>query len=83
MSLWGVLGPGERLSAAELALDSRDQGVVAFFDGHTQAQNGGRPYFDFPRRLTQDEAASWREGYAEGRRERLCQERHGFGPCTC
>lgn len=82
MTLRGVLARGERMTAAELACEPRSLGVVAWFDGYGKGSNphGHRP-MDMPRRLTHSEAADWREGFAEGTRERRCHDVHGFWPC--
>jgi hypothetical protein len=71
--------PG-RLTKAELAREPRHLHVVAWFDGYGQASYGASP-MPMPRRLTIDEARSWREGWVEGQRERRCHDAHGFTPC--
>lgn len=71
--------PG-RLTKAELAREPRHLHVVAYYDGYMQASYGADPS-PMPRRLTVDEARSWREGWAEGQRERRCHAAHGFTPC--
>jgi hypothetical protein len=75
---------GRRLSAAELAREPRDMGIVAWYDGWGQGAGLARGKCgDYLRRLTADEAREWREGFREGARERACHRRHGFGPCVC
>lgn len=69
-----------RLTAAERAREPRGLHVVAWFDGWSQA-GGGTPD-DFPRRLTPDEAAAWRKGWAERKRQDACNTAHGFYLCT-
>lgn len=79
MSLSGV---ARRLTAAERAREPRHLHVIAWFDGNARAHNPQAKPTDYPRRLTPDEAASWREGWADGWRERTCHSWHGFGPCS-
>ncbi len=81
MALRGVLPPGARLSVAELRAEHRDLGVMAYFDGHAQAQNGGKPWHAFARLLTASEARCWREGWRDGWLEARCHAVHGFTPC--
>lgn len=69
-----------RVTTAEMALEPRSLGVLAWFDGWGQA-HGGRPT-DYPRRLTASEGRDWREGWNEGKRERACHDAHGFARCT-
>lgn len=64
------------LTAAELAREPRMLHVVAWFDGYGQA-HGAKPS-PMPRRLTADEARSWREGWNDSKREQACHARHGF-----
>lgn len=71
-----------RLTAAELAREPRSLGVIAWFDGEAQGSTGRHhTRFTYPRRLTRGEETCWREGFAEGRRERVCHSWHGFIPC--
>lgn len=81
MSLSGVLGPRERLTAAELAREPRMLHVVAWFGGNAAGESGRPDPFTYARRLTRDEAAAWREGWREGRALRVCHSWHGFLPC--
>ena len=79
MSLTGV---ARRLTAAERAREPRSLAVVAWFDGHAQGAASPRrvtPH-EYPRRLDHTEAASWREGWADGWREARCLDWHGFIP---
>lgn len=77
-----ITNVARRLTAAEKAREPRDMGIVAWFDGYSQgAYPGARP-MDHPRRLTREEAEFWREGFAEGYRERVCLSWHGFYPCA-
>ena len=70
-----------RLTAAERAREPRHLHVVAWFDGNARGGNPSARPADFPRRLTTDEAKSWREGFTDGWRERVCHSWHGFIPC--
>lgn len=70
-----------RLGAGELAREPRHLGVIAYFDGYSRGSNPKAKRSEYPRRLTRDEGASWREGFAEGRTERVCHSWHGFVPC--
>jgi hypothetical protein len=72
--------PG-RLTKAEVAREPRMLHVLAWFDGNARGSNPNARPMDMPRRLTVDEAASWREGWMEGLAERRCHEAHGFLPC--
>lgn len=81
MSLSGALRPGERMTAAELAREPRMLHVVAWFGGEAAGSSGRQDSRDYPRRLTRDEADSWREGWREGRRVRVCHSWHGFLTC--
>lgn len=78
MALVGVV---PLLTAAELAREPRDLGVIAYFDGYA-AGGGHLRNQTFPRPLTRAEEVSWREGFAEGRTERVCHSWHGFIPCA-
>lgn len=71
----------DRLTAEELAREPRLLHVVAWFDGNARGGNPNARKADFPRRLTRGEATSWRQGFGEGRRERVCHSWHGFIPC--
>lgn len=78
MSLSGVTA---RPTAGELAREPRSLGLIAYFDGYAAGSHGaGHRRFDMPRRLTRDEERHWREGFTEGRRERVCHSWHGFVP---
>lgn len=78
MSLSNVV---PRLTTGELAREPRHLGVLAYFDGHARGSNPGAKRTEYPRRLTRNEGTSWREGFAEGRTERVCHSWHGFVPC--
>lgn len=67
------------LTARERQAEPRFLHIVAWYDGWSQA-HGADPS-PMPRRLTRSEAKSWREGHAEGVRERRCHAAHGFTPC--
>ena len=69
------------VTKAELAREPRMLHVLAWFDGHSRGSNPNARPMDMPRRLTADEGREWREGWREGRRERLCHDAHGFMPC--
>lgn len=78
MSLTNV---APRLTTGELAREPRMLHVLAYFDGYTRGSYPGARRTEYPRRLTPDEGASWRDGFAEGRTERVCHSWHGFVPC--
>jgi hypothetical protein len=69
-----------RLSDADRAREPRTLGVIAWFDGNAFGSGQGRR-FDIPRPLTRSEERAWREGFTEGRHERVCHSWHGFVPC--
>lgn len=70
-----------RLTAGERAREHRHLGVIAYFDGYARGSNPQARLEQYPRRLTRDEAACWRDGFNEGRTERICHTWHGFTPC--
>jgi len=76
MSLSNV---ARRLTKAEIAREPRSLAVIAWFDGNAVG-SGLKSRTTYPRRLTRDEAESWREGGRDGRRARVCHARHGVVP---
>lgn len=78
MALTGV---ARRLTAAERARAPKHQHLVAYYDGYGQAAYPGVKPQTYARRLTPAEARFWRDGWAEGYRERTCHAAHGFNPC--
>lgn len=77
-----LLGVTKKLTAREVADEPRSLGVVAYFDGYIFGAYGNPARNqDFPRRLTRSEEIDWREGFNEGRTERVCHSWHGFNPC--
>jgi hypothetical protein len=79
MSLTNV---ARRLTASEIARESRSLAILAWFDGWGRAQNPAAPGMEYPRRLTAHEAESWREGWREGHADALCHRAHGFAEHT-
>lgn len=78
-----LAGATSHLTAEELHREPRDLGVIAYFDGYTFGAYGNDARNQtFPRRLTRSEERCWREGFTEGRTERVCHSWHGFTPCT-
>ena len=75
-----LTGVTQRLTDAERAREPRSLGVVAYFDGYASGAHGHSSARLYPRRLTRDEERSWREGFAEGRAERVCHSWHSFVP---
>lgn len=79
MALTGVV---RRLSAEDRAREPRSLGVIAWFAGQCYGSTGRyADHLRFSRHLTPSEGRDWREGFAEGRRERVCHSWHGFTPC--
>ena len=76
-----LTGVVRRLTAAQRAREPRRLGVIAYFAGYDHGSNGRPSHLEFPREITPDEERAWREGFAEGRNERVCHSWHGFTPC--
>ena len=75
-----LTGVARALTAGEISREPRSLGVIAYFDGYMTGAYGRRNAQTYPRRLTRNEEADWREGFAEGRTERVCHSWHGFIP---
>lgn len=75
-------GVTPRMTDAERAREPRDLGVIAWFDGYTQAAYPRAVPATYPRRLTASEARSWRAGFTEGQDERRRLAAHGFASCA-
>lgn len=75
-----LTGVVRRLTAEQLAREPRSLGVIAYFAGYDYGSNGRVSRLEFPREITPGEERDWREGFAEGRRERVCHSWHGFTP---
>lgn len=76
-----LTGTARRLTEAERAREPRSLAVIAWFAGEEFGSTGRPSRHTFPRRLTPDEAKSWREGFRAGRSERVCHSWHGFALC--
>lgn len=68
------------LSAGERAREPRTLGVIAYYDGWACGSGQGKRA-TYPRRLTPAEAQRWRDGFDDGRHERVCHAWHGFREC--
>lgn len=74
-----LTGVASRLTVGEVAREPRSLAVIAYFDGYA-AGSGSTRRQTYPRRITRDEERSWRDGFTEGRTERVCHSWHGFVP---
>lgn len=72
-----LTGTARRLTASERAREPRSLGVIAYFDGWARHDNPHHTWATYPRRLTTDEARSWREGWDDARAEQHEHARRG------
>lgn len=68
-----LTGVAARVTAGMMAREPKSLAIIAWYDGWAQAVYGAQPK-TYPRELTPREAESWREGWAEGREQRLEQD---------